>query len=122
MQQPTTAGCTGSANGGTGSLPASLSAKCDQSTCTLLTNCLTTPADASCTITATTSVPTKLNQLDKCMTSIDDATCTASYGQEVVSAGKTGLVGWVQQLSKILNSCTPNLETTVTCELRRHII
>ena len=85
--------------------PSSNSAKCDQSTCTLLTNCLTTPADVSCTITAATSVPTKLNQLDKCMTSIDDATYTASYGQEVVSAGKTGLVGWVQQLSKILNNC-----------------
>ena len=64
---------------------------------------MTTPADtSSCPISATTSVPAKLNQLDKCMTDIDDAACDASYGQELVTAGKSGLVGWVQQFSKLV--------------------
>ena len=45
--------------------------------------------------------------MDKCMTSIEDSTCTSSYGSttEYISSGGTSLVGWVQQLSE---SCHPS--------------
>ena len=49
------------------------------------------------------SVPALLTNLDKCMTSVEDATCTASYGSStnLISGGGSGMVGWIQQLSKI---------------------
>ena len=43
-----------------------------------------------------------ITQVDKCMTNIDDATCTSSsYGSTLVAGGGTGLVAWTKQLSKI---------------------
>ena len=71
--------------------------------CSLLQTCLTTPADSSCSISEATSVPALVTNLDKCMTSVEDATCTASYGSSanLISGGGSGMVGWIQQLSKI---------------------
>ena len=102
MQTPLSTTCTTSANGAASSLPATVAAKCDTTTCNLLQTCMTTPADAACTITDSTSVPVKVTNLDKCMTSIDDSTCAASYGVtgNLVSSGGSGMVGWIQQFSK----------------------
>ena len=49
------------------------------------------------------SVPALVTNLDKCMTSVEDATCTASYGSSsnLISGGGSGMVGWIQQFSKI---------------------
>ena len=40
--------------------------------------------------------------MDSCMTSIEDGSCTSSYGatSKYVSKGGSSLVGWVQQLSE----------------------
>jgi len=99
MTDPTSAGCTGT-YGGAATLPSVVAGKCNQATCTLLDTCMKTPADASCTITDATSVPTLVNNLDKCMGNIDDSTCTASYGATLVSGGGSGMVAWVQQFKK----------------------
>ena len=47
-------------------LPLQVAAKCDQSTCSLLTTCLTTPEDAACTIATTaTSLPAHVTALSQ---------------------------------------------------------
>ena len=44
----------------------------------------------------------KVTNMDSCMTSIEDGSCTSSYGatSKYVSKGGSSLVGWVQQLSE----------------------
>ena len=48
-----------------------------------------------------------LSQVDKCMTNVEDTTCTASYGANanLVSSGGKSIVGYVKQLSEYLISC-----------------
>ena len=83
----------------------------------LLTTCMTTPDDSSCTINAVSdSLPLmvcsfpgsstlhnsfQVTNMDSCMTSIEDSDCTSSYGATTnyVSNSGSSLVGWVQQLS-----------------------
>ena len=83
----------------------------------LLTTCMTTPDDSSCTINAVSdSLPLmvcffpgsstlhnsfQVTNMDSCMTSIEDSDCTSSYGatSNYVSNSGSSLVGWVQQLS-----------------------
>ena len=79
-----------------------LSGKCEAGVCSLLETCLTSPSDPACTITDPSSVPTILNNLDRCMASIEDTACTASYGSPggLVSGGGSSMVGWIQQLSR----------------------
>ncbi len=45
---------------------------------------------------------TQVTNLDKCMESIEDSTCTATYGAStnLVSSGGEGMVAWLQQLSQ----------------------
>ena len=45
-----------------------------------------------------------LSQVDKCMTNVEDTTCTASYGASanLVSGGGKSIVGYVKQLSEYL--------------------
>ena len=92
-------------------LTASLATKCDSSTCSTLSTdmtavkaCLTDPSAAGCTGTysAATTLPGIAKNVDKCMTSVSDATCTASYGADarLPSSSGSGMVGYIQQLSK----------------------
>ena len=45
-----------------------------------------------------------MSNLDKCMTNVDDSTCTASYGASLVKDGGKGIVAYVKQLSEYLDS------------------
>ena len=45
-----------------------------------------------------------MKNLDKCMTNVDDGTCTASYGSSLVKDGSKGIVAYVKQLSEYLHS------------------
>jgi len=101
MTDPASADCSATYSSPS-SLPVVVAGKCEGSVCSLLETCLTTPADGACTITQSSSLPALVTNLDRCMTSIEDSTCTASYGSpaSLVSAGGSGVVGWIQQFKK----------------------
>ena len=44
-----------------------------------------------------------MTNVDKCMTSVDDTVCSASYGatSNLITSGGTGLVGYIHQFSKL---------------------
>ena len=122
MSDPASTACT-SVYSSSSSLPTSISS------ISSLKSCMTDPSSNSCTSTfsGTSSLPGivwqahifvflitgKLKSLlsflgivtnvDKCMTSVDDADCTASYGatSNLITSGGTGLVGYIHQFSKL---------------------
>ena len=115
MASPAGSACSSSSVGGAGSLPVLVASKCDASTCSLLQSCLTSPSDPGCSLASTAgSLPSLVTSLDACMTSVEAASCTASYGasSNLISAGGSGMVGWIQQLSKITSYICPNYKMT----------
>ena len=73
---------------------------------TALKGCMTDPTASACTGTysAASTLPGIVKNVDKCMTDVSDATCTASYGAtaNLVTSGGKSIVGYIQQLSKII--------------------
>ena len=71
---------------------------------TIVKACLTDPSASGCSTTysAASTLPGIVTNVDKCMTSVSDSTCTASYGasSNLITSGGSGLVGYIQQLSK----------------------
>ena len=72
---------------------------------TIVKACLTDPSATGCSTTysASSTLPGIVTNVDKCMTSVSDSTCTASYGAStnLLTSGGSGMVGYIQQLSKI---------------------
>ena len=67
--------------------------------------CLTDPSASGCTGTysAATNLPMIASNVNKCMQSVDDASCTSSYGASsyLLTSGGKGMVGYIHQLSKL---------------------